>query len=65
MPRGTSDVYRIGAHDPALPYLADSAPLAIAEYPTAAGPADYVLTDAGALRAVIEAKKVGAVPKKF
>lgn len=31
---------------------------ALEEFPTEAGPADYVLTDAGDLRAVVEAKKV-------
>lgn len=36
---------------------------AIEEWPTTAGPADYALTDGGAIRAVVEAKKVTIGPQ--
>jgi type I restriction enzyme, R subunit len=36
---------------------------AVEEWPTAAGPADYALTDEGGVRAVVEAKKVTVGPQ--
>jgi type I restriction enzyme R subunit len=43
----------------------DQAPAssAIEEWPTAAGPADYILTDGGAVRGVVEAKKLTVGPQ--
>jgi type I restriction enzyme, R subunit len=37
---------------------------AVRELPTSAGPADYALCDSGSIRAVVEAKKVGAGPQE-
>ncbi|MFE8949056.1 DEAD/DEAH box helicase family protein [Streptomyces sp. NPDC007856] len=48
------------------PYQPSSRPpltAAVEEWPTEAGPADYALTDDGAIRAVVEAKKVTVGPQ--
>ncbi|MFJ8432074.1 DEAD/DEAH box helicase family protein [Kitasatospora sp. NPDC094019] len=50
---------------PCRPSFTSSPPpaSAVEEWPTAAGPADYALTDGGAVRGIVEAKKVTVGPR--
>lgn len=48
---------------PVLGHSAEEAAVALAEYPTTLGPADYVLADSGDLLGVVEAKKLTLGPQ--
>jgi len=55
--------WRVVKYDPAYPFGKGS-PVAIEEFPTDNGPADYALCVDGQLLGVVEAKKVTLGPQK-
>lgn len=61
-PKLTAAGWPVAPYRPSFSHMPPPAS-AVEEWPTAAGPADYALTDDRAVRAVVEAKKVTVGPQ--